>query len=201
MEIKEHAILYALICRQILSRMGKEEGEKYIEEITSAYGLRRGRRMAENSARKDINDFFINGEWKGREGENISELIFEKDRTVSRVFKCAWYDTWKAYDLLDYGTYYCHYIDKAICKGFDSDFDLNVPKALGYGDEECVFEWSAHGDEQIVKNTKKEHILPFDFHCKELYDCACRILPEGCREEILEEVRIAFKTLCGEDLF
>ena len=197
MEIREHAILYALLCKEIFLHMEKEEAEKQIREITVAYGMKRGRRMAGNSTKKDINDFFINGEWKGKEGENISVLSFEKDRTISIVSRCAWYDTWKNYDLLEYGTYYCRYIDQSICEGYDSDFDLKVSEALGYGDEKCVFEWSEAANENVIKNTAKKHILPFDFHCRELYDCAYEMLPEDKRDEILKEVRSQLSSLCN----
>ncbi|MBR6261515.1 MAG: L-2-amino-thiazoline-4-carboxylic acid hydrolase, partial [Erysipelotrichaceae bacterium] len=120
MEIRHHAYLYAVLCRHILECAGRQEGEKLIEAFTRDYGLRRGRRMKKNAEKGDMSDFFIVGEWKGQPGENISCLSYEKDETVSVVTKCAWYDTWKEYGLLDYGPYYCRYIDKAICEGYAS---------------------------------------------------------------------------------
>ena len=178
MEIKHHAVLYALLCKNIIEAAGKDKGEELIEKFTELYGLKRGRRMKANSLHGDLNDYFINGEWKGRDGENLSKLSFEEDKTLSVVSKCAWYDAWKQYGLTDYGSYYCRYIDKAIVKGFDEDLILNVEKAFGYGDDRCVFAWMAKADEKKVNGTKKEHILSFDHHCKEMYDTALELLSQ-----------------------
>ncbi|MCR4633587.1 MAG: L-2-amino-thiazoline-4-carboxylic acid hydrolase [Erysipelotrichaceae bacterium] len=175
MEILHHALLYALLCKNIL-QIHEEEGKQLIEAFTKEYGRSRGRRMRANSENGDLNDYFINGEWKGRPGENISKLSYEKDKTVSVVTKCAWYDTWKDYGLLEYGSYYCRYIDQAIAEGFDQDLVLNVKGSLGKGDEHCIFEWLQAADEEKVSSTERKHILPFDFHCKEMLECAGRIL-------------------------
>lgn len=188
MEIRHHAVLYALLCKHILAGTDMEEGEKLIEEITTAYGLKRGRRMAANSSVRDMNAFFINGEWKGKEGENLSKLYYGENDTTSIVSKCAWYDSWVRYDLLDYGPYYCRYIDKAICEGFAGNFDLDVRQTIGQGEANCIFVWSAKADEEKVANTEKQHILSFDFHCKELYETAYEILPEKIRDEVLKAV-------------
>ena len=175
MEIQEHAVLYALLCKGIIEAAGKEKGEKLIKEFTESYGFKRGRRMRANSSAGDLNDYFINGEWKGKQGENLSKLSFEDDKTVSTVSKCAWYDTWKKYGLTEYGSYYCRYIDKAIVKGFDEDLVLNVEEAFGYGDDRCVFVWMEKADEEKVSCTEKKHILPFDFHCKEMFETALQV--------------------------
>ena len=179
MEILHHALLYALLCKNILQVHGEEEGKQLIEAFTKEYGRCRGRRMRGNSETGDLNDYFINGEWKGRQGENISKLSFEKDKTVSVVTKCAWYDTWKDYGLLDFGPYYCKYIDEAIVEGFDPNLVLNVKEALGRGDARCVFEWLQAADEEKVSSAERRHILPFDFHCKEMLECAKKILSES----------------------
>ena len=203
MNIRHHAYLYAVLCKNILQFYGKEKGEEVIYGLTHSYGVRRGKRMKDNSQFNDINDFFINGEWKGQPGENISSLSYEKDQTSSTVTKCAWYDTWKEYGLLEYGTYYCHFIDKAICEGYDGGFTLDVPKALGYGDDECVFLWSAEADQKKVEGSEKKHILPFDFHCKELLSCAKEVIDKDHFNDILNNTKAACveSGLFEEDFF
>ena len=151
--------------------------------------------MADHSEKKDMNDFFINGEWKGKEGENISQLSFYEDHTESHVHKCAWFDAWKEYGLLDYGPYYCRYIDKAICDGFDGSFSLEVPAAIGLGDEECVFLWSEKADPELIGLSEKKHILSFDHHCKELCECAGRYLSE----ELMKKIKDDFVTIFKDD--
>lgn len=195
--IQQHAILYALICKCCFLN-AEEEAEQLIKEITTVYGRQRGERMhrlaLENQEKVNMNSFLIHSEWKGKEGENISSMSFEKDKTAAEVTKCAWCDTWKEYGLLEYGSYYCRYIDKAICEGFDGGFDLRVSSVLSKDDPCCRFEWTEEADpEFIVTNkTDAEWILPFSFHCKELYECAMDVLRKHSKEEILEEAEREF---------
>lgn len=196
MEIRHHALLYALICKHTIEHYGKEAGEDLIRKITEEYGRQRGKRMASHSLKKGMNEFFLNGEWKGKEGENISSLSFYDDRTESVVSKCAWYDSWKEYGMEGYGSYYCRYIDKAICEGYGGNFDLELRSAIGLGDEECVFSWSGKGDPETVEKSQRKYILPFDFHCRELYECAERYLPE----EVLEKIRNDFREFFNREV-
>ena len=196
--IREHAILYALICRKLITRYGREKGEELIERMTVAYGRKRGARMRANSEKGDLSDYFISGEWKGRPGENLSRMIFEEDRTLSEVSRCAWYEAWRENDLLEYGTYYCRYIDKAICEGYDPKLKLEVREALGYGDGRCLFIWNSKADEELVTQSERRHILDFDHHCAELFSCMREQLPEEDRGEIAESVAAQFAGYGGE---
>ena len=198
MEIRHHAYLYAILCRSILQEAGEEKGEELIRAFTRSYGNARGRRMRQHSPSKDMDGFFIAGEWKGKEGENISSLSCEKDRTVSLVTKCAWYDTWKHYGLLKEGSHYCRYIDKAICEGYDAAFSLDVPEALGLGDRRCVFIWNAPADQKKVQETEREHILPFDFHCEELLRHALDVLDGDMKAAVYAKCRSQFEEEFGD---
>lgn len=195
--IRHHAVLYALIVKYIF-RYAEDDPEKIVEELTRFYGIKRGKRMRdlalENEEPLDINTFLIHGEWAGEKDENSSLLSRDKDNTFSTVNRCAWYDYWKKYDLLEYGRYYCRYIDKALCEGFGGDFDLKLDKAIGFGDVKCEFRWDQSFDEEYLKSHPKKWILPFDFHCKELYETAYEILDENIRDKILEDVD---KEFCG----
>lgn len=192
MEILHHALLYALLCKHTIEVLGKDEGEKAIEVFTRDYGLFRGRRMKDNSLHGDINDFFINGEWRGKPGENISQMSFEEGQSISVVSKCAWYDTWKKYGLLDYGPYYCRYIDKAIAEGYGSDFTLQVEETIGQGDERCIFKWTAQADETLLNESERKHILPFEKHCKDLLNSAEKYLDETILAKTKEDFEKEF---------
>ena len=195
--IRQHALLYALICRYCFLN-AEEEAEELIEEITTAYGRRRGERMhrlaAENKEDVDMNSFLIHSEWQGKEGENISVMSFEKDRTVCEVTKCAWCDAWREHGLPEYGSHYCRYIDKAICEGFDGGFDLKVSSILSKGDQCCRFEWTEGADPEFIaeQRTDRKWILPFSFHCRELFQCTQNVLRKHSREEIAEEAEREF---------
>ena len=188
-------MLYALLCKETIGCFGKEKGESSIRDFTRAYGIKRGKRMRDHSVNGDMDEFFINGEWKGKEGENISVMNFHDDCTESLVSKCAWYDAWKEYGLEGYGSYYCRYIDAAICEGYDGDFDLELQSAIGLGDGNCIFRWSGKADPEKVKNSERHYILDFDHHCRELYECAERYLPE----EVLEKVRDEFVSIFKDE--
>lgn len=207
--IRQHAVLYALIVQSCFLNMEKTEAETLVKKITQTYGLRRGKRMrflaVENKEETDMNAFLIHSEWKGKEGENRSKMIYEADRTVSEVTKCAWCDVWKKYGLMEYGPYYCRYIDQAICEGFNGDFDLKISSVLSQGGSCCRFEWSGCADEKTVSEGKatSNWILPFSFHCLELLECAKEVLRKHGREEILEEVKQKYVKIFpeNEDLF
>ena len=195
--IRQHAVLYALICKWCFLG-AEEEAEELIRKITESYGKRRGERMRflaeRNKEEIGMNSFLIHSEWQGKKDENSSRTFYEKDRTVSEVTKCAWCEAWKEYGLLKYGSFYCRYIDRAICEGFDGGFDLKVSSVLSRGDPCCRFEWTAGADEASVSKEKPKPgwILPFSFHCKELFQCAQEVLCACGREEVLEEAKREF---------
>ena len=176
--IEHHAVLYALLVKHACSQLGGQEGRSLMAEATSAYGVKRGRRMAahadERSDPRDMNAFFIYGEWTGEPGENLSSMSYTEDASISTVRKCAWYDAWEKHGLLKEGTLYCHYVDDGLTEGFHGSFGLQVEKAIGKGDACCVFRWSEAADPGHVASRKAEdsgkYILPFSFHCRELLE-------------------------------
>lgn len=195
--IREHALYYALLAKAVLETDSLQNAETCLKHITEEYGRRRGARMRANAASlcpaDDLSAFFLTGEWAGKPGENQSELLRLSHTTESRVHVCAWYDTWKKYGLLSYGTYYCRWIDLAIAEGFDGSFTLSVPQTKGAGDPVCRFVW-----DQPVNTLKSErlYLLPFSFHIEELRhtaeDVLRRIAPEQA-EAILKRTEDAFQ--------
>lgn len=208
MEIREHAILYGLIAKRCLERLPADEGKTLIRQITVSYGRKRGARMRrkadENNEAADLTAYLAYGEWRGKAEENLSTLSYEPVRTVSTVTKCAWHDTWKEYGLLEYGRYYCRYIDQALCEGFDGSFSLEIPASMGHGDDHCTFVWSQAADEKEAALKKErlgeERFLPFDFHCQELLECAAAVLEEHRYSGILNDLEDEFKKLTGVSL-
>ena len=160
-------------------------------KATSAYGIRRGRRMAEHAGSRndarDMNAFFIYGEWAGEPGENLSFMSYTEDASISTVRKCAWYDAWKKHGLLKEGTLYCHYVDDGLTEGFCGSFKLTVEQAIGKGDPCCVFRWNEAADAAAVASRKAEdcgkYILPFSFHCQELLDTVKETLQENAPDQ------------------
>ena len=199
-QIRDHALIYVLCAKEICSVMEKEKAEALIEEITVSYGIKRGERMRkkaeDNHEKADINAYLIHGEWKGRPHENESVMEFHPDSTVSRVSRCAWYDTWEIYGLLSFGTYYCRWIDSAIAEGFAGNFTLAVPCTKGNGDPQCRFVWN-----QALPDipSEKPFLLSFRFHIQELKETAREVLelrsPE-IADGIMKRTEESFRALC-----
>lgn len=205
--IREHAVLYALLAKYTILNTDKTTGEDLIKSFTGIYGMKRGERMRRNTLNDgkplDISSFLIYGEWAGRPGENRSVLDCRQEETVSEVSLCAWFNTWKQYDLLPYGQYYCHFIDLAICRGYAGTFTLDVKEALGKGDSRCIFCWSQGADQKRISEEKEKNgnkwILPFSFHCKELL-AAYReaVTDDQLRNRVLEQTKEEFFRLFPE---
>ncbi len=195
--IREHALYYALLAKAVLETDDLQNAEALLKLITDEYGRRRGKRMRANAETlcpsDDLSAFFLTGEWAGKPGENQSELIRHPDAAESRVRVCAWYETWKQYGLLSYGTYYCRWIDLAIAEGFDGSFTLSVPQTKGAGDSVCRFVW----DQPLsALQSERPYLLPFSFHIEELRhtaeDVLRRTVPEQA-EAILKRTEDAFQ--------
>ena len=195
--IREHALYYALLAKAVLETEHLPNAEALLETITSKYGRRRGKRMRANAETlcpsDDLSAFFRTGEWAGKPGENRSELIRNQDTTESHVHVCAWYDTWKKYGLLAYGTYYCRWIDPAIAEGFDGSFTLSVPQTKGAGDSVCRFVWN---QPLSALQNERPFLLPFSFHIEELRYTAQEVLYRSVSEyaeDILNRTEDAFQ--------
>ena len=204
--IEHHAVLYALLVQAACSVLGEPEGRRHMAAVTRAYGIQRGKRMAANADRngdlRDMDAFFIYGEWKGEEGENLSSLVCADSCTVSTVRKCAWYDAWIRHGLAGYGTLYCRYVDAALAEGFGGSFTLDVQQAIGKGDETCIFRWNRPYDaDKVMARKQADHeryILPFSFHCRELLETAetyfCTHCPEQA-EQILSRTKQEYQRI------
>lgn len=175
-------------------------------KVTRAYGVHRGKRMRETALAHqdpaDLQSYFVYGEWKGKPGENQSEMTYEKDSTVSTVHRCAWFDTWKQYGLEQYGTLYCHYIDYALTEGFAGNFGLDVEQSFSRGDRQCIFRWNQGVDkeklQQIRNDNQDAYIRSFSFHCSDMLAIARLILHReipSLADRIIEETEKDFESL------
>lgn len=199
--IREHALYYACLARAIMEEesLPAEQKEPLLKEITQAYGIRRGRRMRDNAHAEglpsDLHAFFVTGEWEGWPGENRSQLISEEGMSESRVDVCAWYDTWKKYGLLEYGKYYCRWIDQAIAEGFSGSFRLTVLCTKSQGGRVCRFVWDESAGEPV---REKRYLLPFSYHLNELRKTAKEVLRKSapeCMDAIMKKTENLFSGL------
>ena len=194
--IREHALLFALLGEELNQHFGTEAGNALLEEVTKAYGRKRGQRMRTNAERMGYGDsleaFFLVGEWQGKPGENKSQLLCNAAETVSEVTRCAWYDTWVKAELISSGSCYCRFIDQALCDGFDGSFSLQVEETLSGGCTRCVFRWdeAVNPDNIAVKKREQPESLlrPFSFHCSELNETVEEVLRRHGEHQAAEEI-------------
>ena len=201
--IREHALLWGLLVKNSCEILGDAEGRKILGEAVYAYGHGRGKRMAETAEslglKNDMTAFFLCGEWKGKEGENISESILKEKESGSVVHRCRWYDTWIEEGLQEYGPLYCAYVDQGICDGFDVGVGLTIEQSKGRGDETCRFCWSAPCDSQRLAELRSVYkdslIKPFSFHCQDLLKAVREALQKQAparAEQILQQTKTDF---------
>ncbi|MBR2794558.1 MAG: L-2-amino-thiazoline-4-carboxylic acid hydrolase [Solobacterium sp.] len=207
--ITEHAVLYAVLAKALFQHA--DNAEHLLKEITEAYGYRRGKRMRANAERlglgNGISAYFRCGEWRGLPDENRSVLTQGEHRAESLVEVCGWYETWKKYGLLEYGTCYCRWIDRAIVRGFSEQVMRAIPESKGRGDENCRFVLTETDEAKNPGPDAKETasmILPFSFHCRELYCTAEEILRKRISDQaelILSAAEQEYRKITGEEDF
>lgn len=93
MNIRDHALIYALLASGIFDAMPETKAQETIRDITVFYGHKRGQRMRQKADAKheeaNLAAYLIHGEWKGRKGENLSTMEYGVHATYSSVTKCA----------------------------------------------------------------------------------------------------------------
>ena len=206
--VRDHALLYAYLCRERLSTLDHDTAESLIDEATFDYGKSRGQRMrrhAEEAGLKaDINAYMICGELKLDPSANRSSLSVTEDSTVSCVMQCAWHSTWEKENLLPCGKYYCRMIDKGITAGFSDELHLEVPETLGISSDRCIFVWDQKADQGYIAAEKKKfngaYVRTYEQHMGELLSCFRDIISEhGYDEEIISRALQAYNMHTGED--
>ncbi|MBR2801789.1 MAG: L-2-amino-thiazoline-4-carboxylic acid hydrolase [Erysipelotrichaceae bacterium] len=195
MTLKDHALLYALLVKG-LQETRKEEAEGYIAVFTRHYGHRRALRMKENAKaldREDLFGFLLCGELNMQGQENSSRMECKEKETVSRVAVCAWMQAWKRYDVVDYGSHYCRYIDAALAEVFSPAFSLQIDSTQGQGEKECVFRWDQSVNEKELQEARKEangrYLKDYAFHCQDLLEAFRESLPDDLVREVLGRVK------------
>ena len=146
LKIEHHAVLFALLAKHAILSCGDAGQEALLDGVTN-YGLERGARMASNAAANldPITTMTSQayGEWIPGPDEPMTFGQLRIEPTFQTyITTCAWCTAWKKHGLLDYGKYYCVNIDKAVYKGFCSDFTCTPSSVfLSFGGDQCVFDW------------------------------------------------------------
>ncbi|MCB2294835.1 L-2-amino-thiazoline-4-carboxylic acid hydrolase [Clostridium algoriphilum] len=209
--IKHHAVLFALFAKYTIKGFG-EKGKEVIYSGVENYGHERGKRMAERAiANGDVLDF-VNyqayGEWVPEKDEMEFGILKTEPEFVSNVTKCEWCQSWKKYNLLDFGKYYCINIDAAVFNGFNEEFDMKATSNLSFGSDHCEFHWrNPMNKDDIIKLTQKKEKLGtsctrnFNFHTSHLLHSMSKTLNDRLFEDaqlIINKVLQEYVLLFGK---
>ena len=138
-----HAVLFALIARQVLTRYGEQKGLPALRKAIRRYGEQRGRRMALR-ARADgeelsMASYLAYGEWRFVTDGSEMERTEDQEDIRLTVRRCPWEAAWRATGLLPYGRYYCQEVDAALLRGFNPDLRIEVSQTLSNDGLPCEF--------------------------------------------------------------
>ena len=216
MKIENQAMMFAFLSRAAIVAKA-EEGRAAIQAGMKRYGRERGARMAARArANGDPVELWTNqayGEWKTDYPGQMDFGTLRLEPTYrTYIASCAWCDSWKKYDILEYGREYCVNVDAAVFEGFNCGSECTaVSKAMSWGGKRCDFDWGvAMSEEDYAKiSAKKEELAgsalrDFDYHTAHIYYTICdelrKAFPEDA-EEIIEKAVEDYAELYGrEDL-
>ena len=177
---KHHAILYSVIVKHTLAKIGNDATED-IKAMTKAYGKDRATRMAKRAMVDDVKlnalSYLSYGELDVPKDiiSRITEL--DGENIVQITTKCPWHDAWADAEHLEYGKLFCEVFDEALANGYNQNVKMKVPVTLTTGDTHCefVFENSRFSVEDRRTLTlhneklKKSATKPFIYHIGHLY--------------------------------
>ena len=192
---RHHALLFALVAKEILRRVGMGVGEATVRAAVRRYGEQRGRRMAlraiANGDDLSMTSFLIYSEWRSKTGHGQSELTKEGPDARLVVPQCPWALTWMDSDLSQYGRLYCQEIDKALVRGFNPDLIIDVNRTQTNDSEPCDFLYhqAALSSRDALAYIREKSaslagrtVMSWDYHCGHLYKTFLRIVTEELGE-------------------
>jgi L-2-amino-thiazoline-4-carboxylic acid hydrolase len=183
-----HAVLFALIARQVFTRYGEPEALSALRKAIRLYGEQRGRRMAlrarSNGDELTMTNYLVYGEW--RAVTDGSQMEWLEDQTGLRltVQRCPWEAAWREVGLLPYGRYYCQEIDAALLRGFNPDLRIEINQTLSNDGLPCEFIYRQavlEPGRALVHIREKsallesQRLMPWEYHCGHLYQ-ACSLV-------------------------
>ena len=166
---KVHAFLIGLFYQELKAAEGPAGEECFIKAVQRT-AEQRGHRMALRAMRDqrplDYNTYMAYGEIYATIPGKM-EMAGEYPDAETRVYTCAWHDTFKEMGLEACGLVYCREIDKGIVRGFNPDL-LFEQKSVLHNAPCCrlVFRNAALDNSvPVSKEAKKD----WDYHCGHYY--------------------------------
>jgi hypothetical protein len=186
-----HALLFALIARQVFTRYGEAKGLPALRKAIRRYGEQRGRRMAlrarANGDELTMTNYMVYGEWRYVSDGGQQQRVEDQADIRMTVDRCPWQAAWNEAGLLPYGRYYCQEIDAALLHGFNPSLSIEVNQTLSNDGLPCEMIYRqavlepGHTLEYIAeKSTRLEaqRIMPWEYHCGHLYQACSLVMGE-----------------------
>ena len=203
-----HALLYSYIVKAVMDEVGKEDGEKTVEAATRNYGISRGRRMAircdADGFRHDVMGYSTYGEWRQTTGNpNKGDRDFGAEVPYMTSYACPWYDAWVEEGHMEYGKYYCQFVDESLGEGFfgDRPMRLVTKGTRTNGAEICLFTFTggtyteADLQEAAAQREKlgTKALKGWEFHMGHLY----HVLEKQIKEDWPEQAERILGAACA----
>jgi predicted hydrocarbon binding protein len=135
--------LFCTITEEIIDQFG-EKGKNVIIEAVKKYGEERGRRIAENirSMGKELTmkNFLIYGDLDSSSILKYKPTIVDGNLEII-VRDCVFCNGCQEWNKLEYGKFYCQYIDEAVLKAYNPNLTLEIPSRMPMGDKKCHFRY------------------------------------------------------------
>lgn len=127
------AELYYFMAREMIEKLGEENGKEAVRQAVKKFGEARVKSMKDEASERGL-ETNLETYLKVRDMPGIS---WEKDpQNPSDVTYCPMHDMWAQLNAEDLGAIYCE-IDDVLYKGFNTEFERPLTKTKG--DDCCRF--------------------------------------------------------------
>ncbi len=204
------ALLFAWTAKSLFACCGEKEGDLILADALKIYGNQRGRRMALRAQANGDDLSFWNylayQEWSVPAGQIKKKINLKSDHLNAQFLKCPWVETWRENDLLDYGKYFCKYVDNALFEGFSPAINMQLRSNRSSGSDCCDFHFP---DEKMsfksalisgYKKMKHANTMPWEYHTGHLYWTLKRHLDKALGDNtIMQEALGCFNERFGAE--
>lgn len=143
------AQLFSCMAKNVFEALGPEKGEELIKEAVEAFGLERGKRIAERVKADGLPLSFRN--WLAYTDIDSTrnfqpEPNIENEDLVVKVENCTFYKAAHEWGLGEYARFYCKYVDYAILEGYNPEVKLVLEDRFANGSDHCIFRYVMKDD-------------------------------------------------------
>lgn len=132
--------LFAHIAKEVVDRFG-EEGEKAVKDGVRAFGIERGRNIAERAKENGCDltpESYLSNYDMGRGNDFTAQNVYGDNQVEQLFTQCGFAEQWVNDGMERYGKLYCDVIDPAITEGYSSKMECIHDKRV-YEDGVCSF--------------------------------------------------------------